>query len=117
MDSSAFQSYVTSEPAIDVRVFTDPTRVVYQEMGFTRGCFRTFLSGHCEVVSVMPRAKKGPGGDALQNGGALVMSSDGNILLHHTNKFTGDFVSMESILEAIDNAQSNTEAGLPAETP
>lgn len=126
---------------IDVQVATDPTRVVYRHLGLTRGCFHVFLSGHFGALNrhgdwvsqrfvpnaegatnfpaehnadpVLNNARRN-GGDGLQNGGVLVMSPTGDILLHHANQFTGDHLAPEAVLAAIDSHRAPADQVSPA---
>jgi len=88
----------------DVRVFSDETLRAYERGGFRRGLLtllrpaaignyvRAFLSGH---------QQKRKQGDALQQGGVMVVHPDGTVLFRHASRSSGDHPPLESIIAAV----------------
>lgn len=96
----------------DVRVFTDETRRSHELAGFRRGIWtllrpravgnylRAFLSGH------RWRRKQG---DALQQGGVLVVRPDGTIVFRFLSAASGDHPDPDAIVEAVNASYSGDD--------
>jgi peroxiredoxin len=91
----------------DVEVYIDSARRAYDLAGFRRGVFslihpravwnylRAFFSGH---------TYKGMQGDALQQGGVLVVALDGTIVFRFVSKVSGDHPEVEQVIAALREA-------------
>lgn len=98
----------------DVRILTDETRRAYDLAGFRRGVatllhpraiwnyLRAFFSGYA------PRSQQG---DALQQGGVLVVRPDGRISFRHESRVSGDHPATEAILAAVRAAAGSADRG------
>jgi hypothetical protein len=87
-----------------VRIFTDEKRRSFELAGFRRGLgtlislrairnyFKAFCSGH--------RGGRKEG-DALQQGGALVIAPDGTLLYRHASRASGDHPDVRDLLAAL----------------
>jgi hypothetical protein len=88
----------------DSPLYTDPTRRTYELAGFKRGVLATFSP---KGVAHAARAwRKGfrqtaTRGDALQQGGLLVVERGGRILYAHRDSEAGDLASNEEVLAAL----------------
>jgi hypothetical protein len=88
----------------DVRIFTDEKRLSFERAGFRRGLwtlispgairnyFRAFFSGH--------RGGRKEG-DALQQGGALVIAPDGTLRYRYASRASGDHPAVRDLLAAL----------------
>ena len=102
----------------DVPVFSDEPRRAYELAGFCRGLLpllrpravgnylRAFFSGH--------RAGRKQG-DALQQGGVLVVRRDGGLLFRFASRASGDHPDAASILEALRAGEEPRICGIPSE--
>ena len=100
----------------DVAVFTDPARRAFRLAGFRRGLLpllrpravwnyiRAFCAGY--------RAGRLEG-DALQQGGVLVMRPDGAVLFRHVSRAAGDHPAPEKILAAVRAGTPVQQASVP----
>lgn len=81
-------------------IYTDPTLAVYKAAQLKRG-IGTVLSLRAAVKTVgsLKRGFRqvGTQGDATQQGGVLVVASDGRILYHHVSEYPGDNASPDEI--------------------
>jgi hypothetical protein len=87
-----------------VRFFTDEHRLAFERAGFRRGLgtllspraignyVRAFFSGH--------RGGRKEG-DALQQGGALVVAPDGTLLYKYVSRASGDHPDIRDLLTAL----------------
>jgi peroxiredoxin len=92
------------ELGLDVPLYTDPTRRTYALAGFKRGVLATFSPRG--VTHAARALRKGfrqtaTRGDALQQGGLLVVDRDGRILYAHRDSEAGDLASNEEVLAAL----------------
>jgi peroxiredoxin len=107
---------------LDVEVYIDPDRRAYDLAGFRRSVsallhpravwhyIRAFFAGH---------RYDGMQGDALQQGGVLVIASDGTIVFRFASKVSGDHPKVERILSAVKEASRSVEilnSGSPKES-
>lgn len=88
----------------EIRIFSDPTRRAYELAGFRRGLLtllrpgavwnylRAFLSGHRQ------KAKQG---DALQQGGLLLIKPDGTIPFRQISHASGDHADLDDVLAVL----------------
>jgi peroxiredoxin len=92
------------ELALDAPLYTDPSRRTYALAGFKRGVLATFTP---RGVAHAARAwRKGfrqtaTRGDALQQGGLLVVERGGRILFAHRDSEAGDLASNDEVLAAL----------------
>ena len=96
---------------IQFPVFVDPTRESYRAMGLHRGlrirgrllrsAARALLAGHWQGATQ---------GDALQQGGCLVLSAQGRVLYTHRDDTAGDHVEIERILKLCANENGSSAA-------
>ena len=95
----------------EVDVYIDSNRRSYDLAGFRRG-----ISGllHPRAIWNYLRAffagykYKGMQGDALQQGGVLVVAPDGTIVFRFASRVSGDHPEVESVLAAVREAARNT---------
>lgn len=85
-------------------IYTDPSGKVYEKAQLVRSVMGTF--GPRSIVNGLGNLKRGMRqgkrqGDALQQGGALVISRDGQVLFQHQSKAGGDNISPEALLSAL----------------
>ena len=86
-------------------LYTDPSLEVYKAAGLKRGLLKTFnpRSGLAALGTLKDGFRQGrTQGDALQQGGTLVVSTRGDILWAHVDRFAGDHASPEEILRALE---------------
>lgn len=84
-------------------VFTDPSLKVFQAANLIRGVASTFGLQSLKSGFKSMRAGHRQGrtqGDALQQGGALLVSTAGQVLWAHQSQSGGDNVSVDTLLEA-----------------
>jgi hypothetical protein len=92
----------------DVEVFSDEARAAFALAGFHRGIttllrpqaignyLRAFLAGH------RPKRKEG---DALQQGGVLVVGPDGTVFYRYASRAAGDHPDPLDLLAAVRTAE------------
>lgn len=90
---------------ITVPVYTDPRRQTYAALGAKRGglsilhpmtavaAVRAASEGHVQTATA---------GDALQQGGELVIEPDGTVRFLHLAGYAGDHASVADVLAALD---------------
>jgi hypothetical protein len=88
-------------------VLTDPSLKVFAKAQLVRSVRSTF--GLQSVRNGIGSLKRGmrqgkTQGDALQQGGALVISRDGSVLYHHQSQAGGDNISPQVLLSALARA-------------
>lgn len=93
-------------------VLTDPSLAAFQAAALRRGLATVMSVG--SVVRTVGALRRGfrqgaTQGDALQQGGALVIARDGRIVYHHISSGPGDHVPRG----AIERALSSLGAGAP----
>ncbi len=84
-------------------IFTDPSLKVFKSAGMIRGLAATFGIRSIKSGFKSMRAGYRQGrtqGDALQQGGALLVSTAGQVLWTHHSQSGGDNVSVDTLLEA-----------------
>ena len=103
-DPQAAAAFKNDLSIADVQVFSDVRRRAFDLAGFHRGIrtllrpravgnyVRAFLSGH------RPKRKEG---DALQQGGVLVVAMDGTVLLRYATRASGDQPDPLELLAAV----------------
>jgi alkyl-hydroperoxide reductase/thiol specific antioxidant family protein len=108
-DAASARSFQRDLNIPDVPVFVDPTRRAYELAGFHRGILtllqpraiwnyiRAFFVGH--------RAGRLQG-DALQQGGVLIIEPAGSILFRHASRVSGEHPEIEQILAALRRSSS-----------
>ncbi len=85
-------------------IYTDPSRKVFDAVGLTRGVLstvgpRSIWSG---VKSIRSGRRQGSvQGDPWQQGGALVVSTDGEVLWSHRSMAGGDNVAADALIAAL----------------
>ncbi len=92
------------ELSLDVPLYTDPSRRTYQLAGFKRGVLATFSpKGMAHAARAMRKGFRQTArrGDALQQGGLLVVDRSGRILFAHRDNEAGDLVSNDEVLAAL----------------
>jgi AhpC/TSA antioxidant enzyme len=90
-------------------IYTDPSLAVYKAAQLKRGITKTldpralgktlgaFMKGHKQGL---------PQGDQWQQGGALVVGTDGRVLWHHASERPGDNASPVQIVAALQSARA-----------
>ena len=85
-------------------VFTDPSLAVYRAAELRRGVGTIVsLRAAARTVGALRRGfRQGrTEGDALQQGGVLVIAPDGRVLYHHVSASPGDNAPPEEIIRAL----------------
>lgn len=85
-------------------IYTDPSLKVFDKAQLIRTVMGTF--GPRSVLNGLGNLKRGmrqgkTEGDALQQGGALVVSRDGRVVFQHQSQAGGDNISPEALLSAL----------------
>lgn len=85
-------------------IYTDPSLEVFTKANLIRSTLGTF--GLRSVVNGLSSMKKGlrqgkTHGDALQQGGAIVIAKGGDILFQHQSQAGGDNVDPKALLSAL----------------
>lgn len=88
----------------DVRsaLYTDPTLEVYARAGMRRG-----ITSVWKAAKNLPRALRAghiqglTKGDALQQGGVLVVDGEGAVVFRHNSDVAGDHPDLERVIDAI----------------
>jgi len=102
--SPEFARAFREELGLDVPLYTDPTLRTYALAGFKRGVLATFSA---KGVAHGARAwrkgfrQTGTRGDALQQGGLLVVDRGGRVLYAHRDSEAGDLASNDEVLAAL----------------
>lgn len=92
------------ELGLDVPLYTDPTLRTYALAGFKRGLLATFSpKGMAHAARAWRKGfrQTAKRGDALQQGGLLVVDREGRILYAHRDQEAGDLASNEDVLAAL----------------
>ena len=92
------------ELGLDTPLFTDPTRRTYALAGFKRGVLATFSpKGLAHGARAWRKGfrQTATRGDALQQGGLLVVERGGRILYAHRDSEAGDLASNEEVLASL----------------
>lgn len=102
--SVAQAAWFRDDQQVTARIFTDPTLKVYE-----RAHFRRDLGGLLAPQGVLHAARalsrghlqSGVKGDALQLGGTLLVSRDGELLWRHASETAGDHPAWEEVQAAL----------------
>lgn len=90
---------------VGFEVFTDPKRATYEAAGMLRWKARLREIGATlkhSVRGLKAGFRQGKTkGDPWQNGGAMVIDTDGKIVLAHVEREAGDLVDVDRVLEAV----------------
>ena len=97
------QAFIEDEN-IPFPVYTDPKRLTYKALGFTRSIGATFRLS--TLTSGVRAASSGHRqhalqGDPWQQGGLVVVNPAGDVLYHHINKDAGDHAPVEEVLAVL----------------
>ena len=85
-------------------IYTDPTLAAYRAAELKRGVgatFSPFAIGATVKALAAGRRQGRTQGDALQQGGVLVIAPSGDIRWHHVSVRSGDNASVEQIVAAL----------------
>jgi len=85
-------------------VYTDPSLEVYKAAELERGFWKTVNLGAAidTVGSAFRGFKQGKTqGDKTQQGGVVVVATDGRVLYHHISKHPGDNAKPQAIVAAL----------------
>ena len=85
-------------------IYTDPTLAVYRAAGLKRGVLATVnLAGAWRSVGALRRgAKQGrTQGDQWQQGGVVVVATNGDVLWTHASEGPGDNATADQIISAL----------------
>ena len=85
-------------------VYTDPSLEVFRAAQLQRGLRNVLSLGMVAASAGALRRGFRQGrtqGDNLQQGGVLVVATDGRVLWHHISKFPGDNASPDAIVRAL----------------
>ena len=105
--SLRFAKSFADETRIELPVFVDEKRVVYQALGFKRPLL-SFLTP--KVFKRAAEARKAgftqPGvhGDAFQLGGVVLLMPDGSMPYTYASQFAGDHPKLEDLKTAVRTA-------------
>jgi hypothetical protein len=91
-------------------LYTDPSLEVYKAAGLKRGVFKVLSprAGLAALGALKGGFRQGrTQGDALQQGGTLVIDRRGDVLWAHVDDFAGDHANPDEILRALDNVRSS----------
>ena len=97
------------ELGLEAPLYTDPTRRTYALAGFKRGVLATFSAkGVAHAARAWRRGfrQTATRGDALQQGGLLVVERGGRILYAHRDSEAGDLASNDEVLAALQSVSS-----------
>ena len=97
------QGFIEDE-TIPFPVYTDPKRSIYKALGFKRGLGATFSLSSLGSGIRAARSGHRQGaleGDALQQGGLIVVNAAGDILYHHINDDAGDHAPIADVLSVL----------------
>ncbi len=87
-----------------IEVYTDPGLKLYDRLEFKRGLGS--LASFTMISRGVRAASKGfaqgkTGGNTLQLGGVLLVTSDGDIVYRYASKFAGDHPDPSAVVEAL----------------
>ncbi|HEX8790442.1 MAG TPA: peroxiredoxin-like family protein [Polyangiaceae bacterium] len=102
--SPEFARAFRDELGLDGPLYTDPTLRTYALAGFKRGVLATFSpKGVVHAARAMRKGFRQTArrGDALQQGGLLVVDRSGRILYAHRDSEAGDLAPNEEVLAAL----------------
>ena len=91
-------------------LYTDPTRRSYALAGLKRGVLATFsLRGVAHAARAMKKGfrQSATRGDALQQGGVLVIDRGGRILYAHRDNEAGDLTPNEEVVAAVKSLKAD----------
>lgn len=97
-------------------LYTDPSLEIYRAAELRRGLASVFTLGTLSrsIGSLRRGFRQGRiQGDALQQGGALVVDRDGSVRWHHISKGPGDNASVAQILAALGPIAATGNPGAP----
>jgi len=89
---------------VQVPAFTDPKRKTYKAAGFKRGVLNTMnpASAAASVKALKDGHRQtSVKGDAIQQGGVVIVRPDGSMPYIHRSKFPGDHPEPEEVLDAL----------------
>jgi len=85
-------------------LYTDPSLEVYKAAELKRGIAKTFSirAAIPTLKAFAAGARQGANkGDAWQQGGELVVATDGTVRWHHANEHSGDNATVDEIIRAL----------------
>ena len=85
-------------------IYTDPSLEVYKAAGLKRGVLKTFnlAAGWRSIGTLRRGIKQGrTQGDPWQQGGVLVVATNGDVLWSHASDGPGDNATVDEILAAL----------------
>lgn len=116
MEELGVQEFVDGK-FFDGELFIDLKKECYKGLGFKRlGFFGGIGSLFKKSTKDASADAKKAGisgdmkGDGFQNGGTIIVQSDGKVLLNYVQENPADHVALEDVLKAL-----NIEGGVPAE--
>jgi len=101
----------------DLRSLVDPRRKTYQVLSFKRGGRSTL--GPRTYLRAIQAAARGfmqgrTRGDAMQQGGVLVVAAGGEPVFFQRSEFAGDHAGLEEILRALRRGAEMPASSVPA---
>lgn len=92
------------EEGIDFPVYVDPGRRSYEHFGMRRGMTEVF--GPKSVKHSLRAMSRGhfqsqTRGDALQNGGVIVLDENGELVYEHIENQAGDLADLDEVIAAL----------------
>lgn len=88
-------------------LFTDPSRQSYRAFGMRRRAVdflkpSVLFGGHRAIRAGFHQTAVR--GDALQNGGVVIVGTDGRVLYRHVESAAGDLADLDDVLAALERA-------------
>jgi hypothetical protein len=101
-----FAQAFAEEAGLQGSVLTDPDRLLYRALGMKHGMARSIRPQAAKnLVRALLRGHRQTGirGDAWQQGGAAVVSKDGELTYVYVSDAAGDHAPVKEVLRAIPN--------------
>jgi peroxiredoxin len=99
------------EAKLDADVYTDPARLLYRRLSMRRGVLSTFnptSTRHYKRAYDRGFRQKGTRGDAWQQGGVLVVASDGSVAYVQRFNVAGDAMDLIEVQRAVRRCVDST---------
>ena len=100
----SFMAGFRDQTRYDGPLYTDPSLEVYKTAELKRGIVKTFnpRAAFATLKALSHGTRQGlTQGDAWQQGGVLVVATDGRVLWHHASERPGDNATVAQIVAAL----------------